>query len=106
MQTTPTLMRSDIEELSPQEIADRQGIPCVFCDHQATRRQRIHGAAMPYNSTGYSSTHLVEVLEYLAENGFNVCVFLCEHPDGRMLGAVCRFDALRTPNQEIDPKSL
>ena len=94
MKTNPKLSVSDIENKSPQEIADSTAMPCIFCDHQATRRQRIHGASLPHNPAGYSSTHLLEVIEFLDQNDFDTAVFLAESPGGAMQGCMIRFTAL------------
>lgn len=106
MSTIPKISISEITNKTPQEIADSTCLPVIFCDHQATRRQRIHGAALPSAPPGYSSTHILEVLEHLAEQGYDTAVFLAETPDGRMQGAMARFEALGPQNPEIDAKSL
>ena len=75
----------DTEELAlhdAQSICERYHIPVVWCDHQATRRQRLHGANMPGGKNAYTSTHFVEILEHLAQHGFDAAIFICEDPRG------------------------
>lgn len=95
-------MRSDnhvptTEELvlnDGQFLADRYHLPVVWCDHQATRRQRLHGVNIPGNKKTFSSTHIVEVLTHVAQEGYDCAVFVCETPQGRHHACQIEFTPL------------
>lgn len=78
-----------------QAISDRFHIPVIWCDHQATRRQRLHGANLPSRSKAYTSTHLNEILEHLAHEGYESGVFVCQTPSGKHLA--CQIDFMPLP---------
>lgn len=81
-QAKPQTTMTELEGLDPAEIANKTRIPVIWCDHQATRRQRLHGITYPDAHEPWSSTHLVEVLEHMDETGYQCAIFMAEDPDG------------------------
>lgn len=77
-----------------QVIADKFHIPVVWADHQATRRMRLHGANLPSRSKAFSSTHINEVLEHLAHEGYDHAIFVCQTPAGIHLACQIDFQPL------------
>jgi len=75
----------------PQTVADSCQLPVVWTDHQATRRQRLHGANLPGKPHAYSSTHINEVLQHLAMNGWTDAIFICETPRRTHMACLIEF---------------
>jgi hypothetical protein len=90
----PNVTIDQITQGDPQTIADEIGVPIVWADHQATRRQRLHGANIPGMTHAYSSTHFNEILDHLHEAGYQDCIFICETPRRKHLAAFLRFEKL------------
>lgn len=96
-------MRRNIDELpdigalhyhDPQSVADRCCIPVVWCDHQATRRVKLHGCNIPGMPNAFSSSHINEVLQHVADAGFVDAIFLCETPRRTHLACYIEFSPL------------
>jgi hypothetical protein len=77
-----------------QVIADECGIPICWVDHQATRRQRIHGANIPGDTACFTSTHFNELLQHLDRQGFVDAIFICETPRRQHLACYIEFQPL------------
>lgn len=93
--TTANLPKADdLTAHDPQYVADECRIPIVWTDHQATRRQRLHGANVPDGNRSYTSTHLVEVLEWLAHEGFVDAILICETPRTTHVACYIEFHPL------------
>ena len=98
---TETKALPTIDELKshdPQTVADECRIPVIWCDHQATRRQRLHGANIPGDNHCYTSTHINECLEHLARAGFVDAIFICETPRRTHLACYITFAPLEGPD--------
>jgi hypothetical protein len=85
----PTL--DDLEDQDPQTIADGCGVPILWADHQATRRQRLHGVNVPDGQQTWTSTHLNECLQHLDAEGYNEAIFICETPKRTHLACYIQF---------------
>lgn len=94
METLPSI--EDLTAHDPQQVADSLGIPVIWTDHQATRRQRLHGANIPGQEHAFSSTHINEILDIVHDNGFNDCIFICETPRRTHLAAFLHFEVLES----------
>lgn len=88
MQELPTAKEVALHDA--QVIADRFSIPVIWCDHQATRRQRLHGANVPGRPNAYTSTHMTEILFFLDNEGWECGIFICETPQG--VHYACQID--------------
>jgi len=84
----------DLTQDDPQTVADECMIPVVWCDHQATRRQRLHGVNIPGNEHCFTSTHINEVLDHLSNEGFVDAIFICETPRRTHLACYIEFQPL------------
>lgn len=85
---------SEIAAGDPQAIANELNVPIIWVDHQATRRQRLHGASIPGKPTSYSSSHMNECLEAIAEAGYETAIFICQTPAGEHLACYIEFSVL------------
>ena len=85
----------DIALDDAQIIANRYKIPVVWCDHQATRRQRLHGVNLPDQTNTFSSTHLTEVLQHIDQAGYNDAIFISETPRRQHLACQIQFFPLQ-----------
>lgn len=94
--TEPTPTLEQLQNNDPQTIADQCGIPICWIDHQATRRQRLHGCNIPGGRRAYSSTHLNEVLAHLASEGYQDAILICETPRRTHLACYCTFAELQS----------
>ena len=81
-QGIPAVSQQDLQGKDPQEIATTTKIPVIWCDHQATRRQRLHGITYPDEAAAWSSSHLVEVLDHMEETGYTEAIFMAEDVKG------------------------
>lgn len=90
----PQIRYADLIGQAPNEIANNTGLPVVWCDHQATRRQRLHGITYPGTGAPWSSTHLTEVLEHMTETGHDRALFMAEDPRGHIHGCIVTFQPL------------
>lgn len=88
----PTI--DDLTAGDPQTIADQCGIPVIWMDHQATRRQKLHGANIPGESNAKSSTHVNELLDLIDKAGYQDCIFICETPRRTHMAAFLHFEVL------------
>lgn len=53
---------------SIQDICERHGLPVILCDHQVTRRQRVHVLYRPDARDFYTDYDLVECLNRCISN--------------------------------------
>ena len=79
-QPLPELSLADLQDNDPQTLADNLSTPVIWCDHQVTRRQRLHGLNIPGKRQVFSSTHLAEVLEQADKEGFVDAILICQTP--------------------------
>jgi hypothetical protein len=94
---TDQLRDITVDELAhndPQTLADRLQAPVIWCDHQVTRRQRLHGVNIPNRLNAYTSTCLTEVLNHLAHEGYNFGIFIAETPRRTHLACQITFAPL------------
>lgn len=89
--TTDHLTVDQLAQGDPQQLADECGIPVVWCDHQVTRRQRLHGANVPGGDNAYTSTHFNEILQHVALEGYDCGIFICETPRRQHLACYIEF---------------
>jgi hypothetical protein len=85
---------SEIAGLDAHDIAEKFSTPVVWVDHQATRRQRLHGVCLPGIPTVFTSTHLIEVLEHLDQWSFNSAFCIAEDNHGNQHAAFLEFRPL------------
>ena len=78
----------------PQKVADQCCIPVVWTDHQVTRRQRLHGCNIPGHRDTYTSTHMCDVLEHLAREGWVDAILVCERPNLTHVACYIEFERL------------
>lgn len=99
----PTL--EDLHSADPQTIANRTGIPVLWCDHQVTRRQKLHGCNLPCGGPPYSSSHLNECLAHLDREGYTYAYLICETPRLKHLACYIEFFDIEpgNPNQDQLP---
>lgn len=85
---------ADLAADNPQTIADQCSMPVIYVDHQATRRNRLHGINLPGHEQGFSSSHLNEILEHLHTNGFLDAILICETPGRHHLACYIQVSQL------------
>lgn len=92
------LTADDLAMHDAQALADAYQIPIAWTDHQVTRRQRLHGANLPGRPHAFTSTHINEVLQHLAMEGYQQAIFVCETPRRTHLACHIEFSPLRESN--------
>lgn len=88
-ETLPSL--GDLAQHDAQVVANDCDIPVIWCDHQATRRQRLHGANVPGGDSMYSTTHLTEAFNHISLEGYNCAILVCEDPAGKHHACYAEF---------------
>jgi len=105
--TTPPahLTLEELQQNDPQTLADQLSTPVIWCDHQVTRRQRLHGLNIPGKRQVFSSTHLAEILEQADKEGFVDAILICQTPAASHVACYITYQTLHGQQEHETPSA-